>query len=286
MASVLQRFAALLGLADPDQVRWGAFRYSHLVAYRSLLVDAGYAPATVNKHLAALRGVLREAWRLGQLPPDAYARLRDVAQAKGERLPAGRALTTSELSALFAACVDGTPVGVRDAVLFALLCGAGLRRAEAVSLSLASLDRVLWNLVVLGKGGRERLVPLSAGPRAALEQWLPLRGRREGPLVCRLTRSGLVLADCPLDAGAVAKRLLRRVARARLRRCSPHDLRRTFVTRLLEAGADLSVTSALAGHRQVQTTVRYDRRAEHAARAAVNLVPLPFVSDPAFAPPS
>jgi integrase len=128
------------GRCDLQTIPWWELRYPTTQALRTALADR-YAPATVNRHLAALRGVLREAWRLGYLSAEDYHRAADLKAVRGERLQAGRSLSQGELRALFAACeVDSSPAGVRDAALLAVLYGAGLRRAEAVALELADYD--------------------------------------------------------------------------------------------------------------------------------------------------
>jgi site-specific recombinase XerD len=140
MRQSLDAIAHLLtgGLADSMSVDWSRVRYQHSQAVRARLAET-YAPATANKMLAALRGVLREAWRLGDMTADDFQRASDLATVRGETLPAGRALGAGELAALMGACAkDAGPAGARDAALLALLYGGGLRRSEAVALDVAT----------------------------------------------------------------------------------------------------------------------------------------------------
>ena len=184
LLGALDTMAALLtgGRADAMACPWHLLRYPHTQAVRAALAER-YAPATVNKHLAALRGVLKEAWRLGLIDGESYQRTVDLAGVRGTALPAGRGLTSAELRALFEACADGTPGGARDAALLALLYGALLRRSEAVALDLADYDPDSGALKVRGKGNKERVSYLPAGGRAAVDAWLRVRGDELGPLL-------------------------------------------------------------------------------------------------------
>ena len=276
MRSAVGNLAGLLGCDSFEAAPWPLLRYAHVVALRAALVSLRFAPATVNRHLAALRGVVRQAWLLGYIAPDDYQRMSDIPGVRGTRLLTGRALSYPELEALFAACADGTPAGHRDAALVALLFSAGLRRAEASSLLLADIDVDSWTIRLLGKGNHEREVPLRGGGRDALERWLIERGRTPGPLLCRVPLGGYVLPDCGLSPEGLRRRLIYRARRAAIPPCTPHDLRRTFVTRLLDHGIDLAVVGRMAGHRQVQTTMRYDRRNARAAEAAAELLDTPY----------
>ena len=280
VVSALRMILPWFPVDDLDLLPWPDLRYEHLVALRGALVDRGYAPATVNRCLAAVRGVLRAAWRLRQISTDDYQRIGDVRAVPGSRLPAGRALNRHDLEDLFLACADGTPAGARDAALLVLLFSAGLRRSEAAALPLLSLDREAWAVRVVGKGNREREVPLRGGACQALEAWLARRGASPGYLVCRVTRGSVIIPDGPLSASAIRQRLRVRTLRAGLEACTPHDLRRTFVTHLLDAGIDLNVVRRLAGHAQVQTTARYDRRDDRAGERAVERLQTPFVAAP------
>jgi site-specific recombinase XerD len=128
---------------------------------------------------------------------------------------------------------------------------------------------------VLGKGNKERFVPLVAGAIAALDAWLVARGGEPGGLFRAINKGGR-FAGTGLSAQTVYSALRKRAAQAGVARLSPHDLRRTFVGDLLDAGADLATVQQLAGHAAVTTTARYDRRGEHARRRAAALLHVPF----------
>lgn len=263
------------GLAFP----WARMTYAHTAALRAALAGR-YAPANVNKHLAALRGVLREAWRLGVMDAETYRRAVDLAPVRGEAIPAGRDVTGGELRALFEVCAaDGTPAsGARDAALLALLVGVGLRRAEAVALELADYQRDTGALVVRrGKGGKARIVYVTNGARAAVDAWLEVRGAEVGALLVPVNKAGRFDVR-PMTAQAAYAALQRRAAEAGVATFTPHDCRRTFVGALLDAGADLAAVQRLAGHASPTTTSRYDRRGERAKQKAAELLHVPFKS--------
>lgn len=268
---------ASAGREDAFSLPWESLRYQHTQAVRAALLER-FSPATVNKMLAAVRGVLRECWRLGLTNAEDFRRATDLEGVRGERLPRGRALERGELRALFAACADdGRPQGRRDAALLALLYGTGVRRSEAAALDLADYLPDSSELRVrAGKGRKERIVYLAAGATEAIADWLAVRGPDPGPLFYPVTKGGRVLRDRRTGDAAVRRILLRRAKQSGIARLSPHDLRRTFVGDLLDAGADLSTVQRLAGHANVATTARYDRRGEVAKRRAAGLLHIPY----------
>ena len=138
-----------------DELPWHHLGYQHTQALRAALA-ARYSPATANRHLAALRGVLREAWRLGLMSAEDLQRAIDLPAVRGERLPRGRSLTRGELRALFESCRGGCPADARDAALMGVLYAAGLRRAEVVALEVSDYDPETGALIVRGKGNKER----------------------------------------------------------------------------------------------------------------------------------
>jgi integrase/recombinase XerD len=279
--SALERIARELGAAGVESCPWSALRYPHVAALRARLSE-GSAPATANRMLCALRGVLREAMRLGQMSAEDCARACDVRGVRGHREPAGRALEAVELAALFRACDVTTWAGSRDAALLALLYGAGLRRSEAVQLDLEHVDAVAGKLRVLGKGNKERITYAPPGALRALRIWLEKRGPEPGPLLW-----GVNKADRParsrLSDRAVAGILERMALRAGVADCTPHDMRRSMISDMLDSGGDIATVQKMVGHAQVTTTAKYDRRGERAKVRTAELLQVPF-DGPAEAP--
>ena len=268
-AGALRIVAGVLGI-ELELVPWHQLRYAHTQAVRAA-VSERYAPATANKLLAALRGVLRTARRLGLMSAEDCTGAVDVRNVKGSRAPRGRAVERDELRRLRAACRRSTALGARDAALLAVMYGGGLRRSEVVGLDVVDVVNGT-DLRVRGKGGKARTVYLGPEHARELAAWQKRRGEAPGPLLCAVTRWGTVAVRRLTDQ-AVLVALRRLAARAGVASFSPHDMRRTYVSGLLEAGADITTVAHLAGHSQVSTTARYDRRGERAARAASELLP-------------
>jgi integrase/recombinase XerD len=266
------------GSDDATTLDWSSIRYQHAQAIRSALA-VRYCIASSNKMLAALRGVVREAWRLGQVPAEDYARTVDVESVRGKALPSGRALAKGELAALMHACAsDATAAGARDAALIAVAYGAGLRRAELTALDFADYEVASGTLTVRrGKGNRDRLGYATNGARAAVEDWLAVRSPDAGALFLRVDKAGRVHPG-RMTGQAVLYILRKRAAQAGVAAFSPHDLRRSFVGELLDADADLSMVQLLAGHASVTTTTRYDRRGEQGKQRAAELLHIPYVA--------
>lgn len=275
-AQALAAIAGILGAEDLLSVKWSALRYQHTAAIRARLAET-YAPATTNKMLSALRQVLKHAWRLGQMAAEDYHRAADLETVTGETIPAGRELSTGEILALMTACQsDPGPAGTRDAAMIALLYACGLRREEVVSLSLASYDRETGQLVITGKRRKQRTAYLTNGAYDAMADWLAIRGPAEDALFVAINKGGKLDTEKPMTAQAVYDMLKKRADQAKVKDFSPHDMRRTFVSDLLEAGADIATVSKMAGHANVATTARYDRRPEEAKKAAAKLLHVPY----------
>jgi len=266
-----------------SKTNWGALRFQHTGLIRSQLLEK-YSPATANKMLSALRGTLKAAWRLGQMTAEDYHRAADIQRVKGETIPAGRDLSPGELGALIQVAIeDISPAGARDAAIISILYSCGLRRAELIGLDLSDYNPTSPTasaLRVRGKGNKQRIAHVTGGARAALDEWLALRGDEDGPLFLQVRKGGHIW-PIRLTTQAVFYILQERARQAKMtKHISPHDFRRTFVGDLLDAGADIATVQKMAGHADVSTTAKYDRRGEETKRKAAELLHVPYVKKP------
>jgi site-specific recombinase XerD len=223
-------------------------------AFSADLGRRGYAPATLARKLSTLRGLCRFLNERGVLPADPTRLL--PGPRRRRRLP--RVLSLSDVEAMLAAA-DGTePLALRDRTLLELLYGCGLRSQEAVGLRLADVDEAQAQLVVHGKGGKTRMVPLGEEAAGAVRRYL---GRGRPRLVSReaaddgrllVSRSGR-----PLLTSDIRRLVVKYSERAGIDAASPHMLRHAYATHMLERGADLRVIQELLGHASVSTTQVY-----------------------------
>mgnify|MGYP003992425157 CR=1 FL=1 len=260
LLSDLNAIAELLGHANCSTVNWGKLRYKHTQAIRTKLAETR-KPATVNRMLSALRGALKAAWLNDDISERDYKKAIEVKGVKNETLPSGSN--------------DNRPAGIRDAAIIAVLYTCGLRRAEVVSLKITDLNQETGELKVTGKGNKEREAWALNGARRALNAWLELRSDLSEALFQPINRGGNIQPKHMVKQ-SIYDMLARRAKQAGIENFSPHDLRRTFITDILEAGADLSTAAKLAGHKSPQTTMRYDKRDNKVKMQAVSLLHIPF----------
>lgn len=272
-AHALKIIASILSSNQVDILHftWASLRYQHTMALRTKLVEL-YKPATVNRMICAVRGVLKNAWRLGLMGIEDYQRAADIPSVSGTTLPPGRELSMEELQSLIAACsADNTAAGVRDRAIISLMFSCGLRREEVVNLDYENYDPKNGRLLVRGKRSKERITWLVNGAKEVMDKWIDLRGIDEGPLFLAINKSGKIRAG-RITSQAIYDILMKRRVAAGNRPFSPHDLRRTFVSNLMDAKIDISTIAKLAGHENVNTTMRYDRRDEEGKREALSLI--------------
>ncbi|MDR5684157.1 MAG: tyrosine recombinase XerC [Armatimonadota bacterium] len=244
----LRHFHAFLqgeGVTD-----WAAVDAGTVRRYLSRRVAQG-SRATVARRLSALRAFFRFLAREGRVGGNPVAAIRTP--RRGRRLP--KFLTPEQVRALLEAPDPATPEGLRDRAILELLYGSGLRVSELAGLSVADAAGGR-EMRVTGKGRRDRVVVLTAAARAALDAYLE-RGRPA--LAHPQTRALFVNArGGALSVRGVQYRLALWIRRAAAGlRCSPHTLRHTFATHLLEGGADLRVVQELLGHSNLATTQVY-----------------------------
>ncbi len=231
--------------------------------YAGVLSERGVSKTTVARKLAAIRAFYRDLLRTGAVtanPADLVASPR-----KDSHLPT--VLKQAEVGELLERMPASTPLELRDRAIFELCYSAGLRAEELVNLDSASLDPDAEELRVEGKGGRTRIVPAGEPAWRALEAYVQ-RGRPalEGdpdPALF-LSKSGR-----RLSTSDIRRRLALAVRRAAVQAgVSPHTLRHSFATHLLEGGADLRSIQELLGHASISTTQTYTRVESRRLKAA------------------
>jgi site-specific recombinase XerD len=223
--------------------------------YVAQLSHGGAAPASTARKLASLRALFRSQRAhdlMTQSPADLVATPR-----RGSYLPT--VVKARDMSALLDSIPASSPLELRDRALFELVYACGLRAEEAVSLSLAHVDHDGEQLRVEGKGRKTRFLPVGEPAMAALRRYLE-RGRPalqdgDAQAALFLSKSGR-----PLGTGDVRRRLRVWTARVGLESgVSPHALRHSFATHLLDGGADLRTIQELLGHSSLSTTQVYTR---------------------------
>lgn len=256
---------------------WHLFRYEHSVVIRSYMVE-NYAPAAANRHLCALRGVIREAWRMGIMSGDDMIRAIDIDHVKGDPVPAGRYVEPGELKRIVDVCLsEPGPIPIRNAACLALMFVAGLRRSEVVNLELKDYDQDTGVLSIhQSKGGRGRRTTLPAGGKRAVDNWISIRGQEDGPLITPFRHRGGEIEIRKLHGQSLYAGINRLARLAGVAKFSPHDGRRTFASDLYDSGADIILVQKLMGHSTINTTARYDRRPEVARHAAVQKLHFPY----------
>ena len=233
----------------------GTLAYRDLRAFAAALSERGLAQSSVARKLAAVRSL-----------HDHLVRVESAAQNPGELLPSPkrgsrlpRVLGPDEIAALLDRIPASGPLEVRDRAMFELAYACGLRAEEIVNLDLDAPDFESEALRVVGKGSKTRIVPMGEPAQRALERYL---GTARPVLATHRTERSLFLSrrGRRLSPSDVRRRLERWVREAAVAgRVSPHTLRHSFATHLLEGGADLRSIQELLGHASVSTTQVYTR---------------------------
>jgi integrase/recombinase XerC len=243
----------------------GDVTVSDLRGYVAALHESGYAKTSISRHLAAMRSFFRFGQREGWAKTNPAKPLRNP--RKGRSLP--HFLSSDELGRLFERPPADEPMGLRDRAILETTYSAGLRVSEVVGLDEADLDAEAGVLRVRGKGRRERLAPVGSYALRALRRWLPLRTAHfrtpAGPasplFVNRFGRR--------LTTRSVARMLEKYLKLTGLdSRTTPHSLRHSFATHLLDRGADIRSVQELLGHKSLVTTQIYTHVSTAALREA------------------
>lgn len=240
--------------AEQRPASWANVTRDHVVQYILDMKEREYAPSTVARKVAALKSFLKYLEEAGRIPTNPA---KDLETPRAEKhLPS--TISAEEVDRLLAAPDTNTPTGLRDKAMLELLYATGLRVSELVSLNVQDVDLDEGTVRCMGKGKKERILPIYDRARYALYQYLE-KGRprlvreqsgeealflnRRGT---RLTRQGLWL---------IIKRYVEAVGIQE--NVTPHTLRHSFATHMLRGGADLREVQKLLGHANISTTQIY-----------------------------
>ncbi|ANM32269.1 hypothetical protein ABI59_14760 [Acidobacteria bacterium Mor1] len=233
----------------PDKIDSLAVR-----GFVAFLTNKGLGKTSVARKLSAVRSFLRQWVRDGHMEASPADAVPSPKQPK--HLP--RDLTVDQMFHLLEQIEEDDRAGIRDRAILELLYGGGLRVGELVGLDLGDLDLGSGMVRVLGKGGKERMVPFGSKAGAALKRWL-----QSSTILREKSRDYDALFLNFRDNNRLTARSVRRILDRRLReaaiaqKASPHALRHSFATHLLGAGADLRAIQELLGHASLSTTQRY-----------------------------
>ena len=262
----LARFAEYLEGAQVRSLR--AVRREHLVGFTRSLDRAGLGPRSRARTLVSVRRLLRHQGISGTTGDDP---LEGVSSPSFDS-PLPRLLRPDETASLIEAADTSTPIGLRDRCMLEVLYGSGLRVSELVGLPMGAVDRRSGVIRVLGKGRKERIVPLGAPALEILDRYLetarPALAKRSSPDcdAIYLTRRGRAMTR---QNFFLRIREIARVAGIGSDRVSPHVLRHAFATDLLEGGADLRAVQSMLGHVDLATTEVYTHVSQSRLRETV-----------------
>lgn len=245
-------------LAERDITSWETLDRQRVRGWVAWMHGEGYAPASIGRKLSALRSFFRFLAREGHVQDSPLLLI--PAPKKGTSLP--KVLSVEEMEALLEAPSATTLLGQRDRCLFEVMYATGLRVSELLSLQLDQIDWIRRSALVLGKGRKERIVLLGDIAIDALERYV----HNARPALLRdssLTALFLSHLGRPLSVRGFHLILQTHVRAAGITRSvTPHTLRHSFATHLLEGGADLRSVQELLGHASVSTTQVYTHISE------------------------
>lgn len=263
----LKAIAILLGNESVENTPWHKIRYRHAVAIRSVFIEK-YSPASGNRMLYALKGVVKSCLRMKLMSRRDAEDIMDVRPIRGSRESKGRMLSKEELRKIYDACSGNTDMDVRNYAI--LTCGhyAGMRRSEICKLRLEDVNFASKFIRIIGKGNKQRDIYVSEKAIAAIKRWAVRRGAWKGPMFYDFRNK----SRPPMVPQAIFLILRQISKKAGIPDFSPHDLRRTFASSMLEAGVDLSTVQQLMGHESPTTTSRYDLRGSKAKEKAAAIL--------------
>lgn len=260
-----------LGYDAPEDIEWSLVTRPLVMAFMGDEAMRAKKPSSQNFTLNIIKGLCREALLCQRMSPEQFHGIEQIKGVRGERVDLPTLPTLEDVIQVIATCMKEGVIGVRDAAIFAIGVGTGLRRSEMVGLRTEDIDIKEQRLHIVGKGRKKRTVSFCRGIGVILKAWADIRGKDGVPnFLVGLHKSGKLMTDRSLCSETVYTVVLTRMMAIVGKHCSPHDLRRIFASSLLRERLDVYAASQMLGHKDLSTTMLYDRREdeEHLAAAA------------------
>jgi site-specific recombinase XerD len=240
---------------------WSQVKFPQVSFVRSELIKK-YSPATANRIICNLRKVLEYCWLLNFISADDYQRAIRIAPVIGERADTGRSLEKSEIRHMIELCDFDTNFnkGMRDKSLISMMYSCGLRRGETILFQIKDYNKIDKTILIHGKRNKQVVFNLMDDVIENIERWLDVRGRDEGFLFNPITLHGRILNKKMTTAGIYYIIKTSAENAGIVGKVSPHDIRRSFASHLLENKTDVFTVCSLMRHANINTTMRYDKR--------------------------
>ncbi|WP_339373551.1 tyrosine-type recombinase/integrase [Xenorhabdus sp. KJ12.1] len=261
MRSCINCIVAIFGPGDFLSFDWTRLDKTMVQIIIQGLLKQNKAPRTINLMLCAVKGIAEEARSSRLIDSETYQDIKSVKRVSGSRVSKGRMLELHETQAIFQYLerIDSV-MSIRDAAMFAVMLGCGLRRAEIAGLKYEDMDFGSSQILIRGKGNKERKNYMSDETKEQVLKWVnQVRGDHAGYLFNRIRRHGDVTGD-RLTADAIGFIVNRVLNALNIKKFTPHDLRRTYASALLDNGEDMFTVKDALGHASVTTTQQYDKR--------------------------
>ena len=273
MKSKLNKFARFFGYQGLVDCDWKSMQPNHITIF--LTAQSWGSARTYNCYLSAIKSVALNAWRNKQIDLDQFQRIKSLKQRRIFRAPSGRAISPEESSSLIRSLNKNSLRTIRNRAIFFLMLGCGLRRAEVCDLKVKQVSLKNKTAKIIGKGNKERTIYFPAPVLDVLKTWFELRQLNKDELDAgfvfgRIDNKQCLHLDIPLDPSSVTRIIEKLVVETENLegRLTPHDLRRTFATRLISKNVDIVEVQKLMGHASVATTGNYVRKDEENLRKA------------------
>lgn len=273
MKSKLNKFARFFGYQGLVDCDWKSMQPNHITIF--LTAQSWGSARTYNCYLSAIKSVALNAWRNKQIDLDQFQRIKSLKQRRIFRAPSGRAISPEESSSLIRSLNKNSLRTIRNRAIFFLMLGCGLRRAEVCDLKLKQVSIKNKSAKIIGKGNKERTIYFPTAVLEVLKNWLDARSLNKeeidaGFVFGRIDNRQRLHLDIPLDPSSITRIVEKLVSETdNLEgRLTPHDLRRTFATRLISKNVDIVEVQKLMGHASIATTGNYVRKDEENLRKA------------------